>query len=102
VGLSEREARAQGRDVRVAKIPMSRVARALETDEASGFMKAIVDAETDQILGAAILAVEGGEVLAMLQVAMMGSLPYNALRDGIFTHPSWSESLNTLFGEIEG
>jgi pyruvate/2-oxoglutarate dehydrogenase complex dihydrolipoamide dehydrogenase (E3) component len=101
VGLSEREARAQGCDVRVAKIPMSWVARALETDETRGFMKAIVGAETDQILGAAILGVEGGEVMAMLQVAMMGGLPYTALRDGIFTHPSWSEALNTLFTTLE-
>ena len=102
VGLSEREAQAQGRHVRVAKIPMNWVARALETDETRGFMKAIVDSDTDQILGAAILTVEGGEIMAMLQVAMMGGLRYTALRDAIFAHPTWAESLNTLFGQIEG
>jgi pyruvate/2-oxoglutarate dehydrogenase complex dihydrolipoamide dehydrogenase (E3) component len=101
VGLSEGEARAQGRDVRVAKMPMTWVARALETDETRGLMKAVVDADTDQILGAAILSVEGGEIMAMLQVAMMGGLPYTALGDGIFTHPSWSEALNTLFTTLE-
>jgi pyruvate/2-oxoglutarate dehydrogenase complex dihydrolipoamide dehydrogenase (E3) component len=101
VGLSEGEARAQGRNVRVAKMPMTWVARALETDETRGLMKAVVDAETDQILGAAILSVEGGEIMAMLQLAMMGRLPYTALRDGIFTHPSWSEALNTLFTTLE-
>jgi pyruvate/2-oxoglutarate dehydrogenase complex dihydrolipoamide dehydrogenase (E3) component len=101
VGLSEREARAQGRNVRVAKMPMSWVARALETDETRGLMKAVVDADTDQILGTAILSVEGGEIMAMLQIAMMGGLPYTALRDGIFTHPSWSEALNTLFTTLE-
>ena len=101
VGLSEREARAEGRNVRVAKMPMTWVARALETDETRGLMKAVVDADTDQILGTAILSVEGGEIMAMLQVAMMGGLPYTALRDGIFTHPSWSEALNTLFTTLE-
>ena len=82
-------------------MPVTWVARALETEETRGLMKAIVDADTDQILGVAILSVEGGEIMAMLQVAMMGGLPYTALRDGIFTHPGWSESLNTLFTTLE-
>ena len=97
VGLSEQEARAQGRDIRVATLPMSRVARAIETDETRGLMKAVVDAKTDRILGAAVLGIEGGEVATVLQVAMMGELPYTALRDGVFSHPTLSESLNTLF-----
>ncbi|HSJ57210.1 MAG TPA: FAD-dependent oxidoreductase, partial [Anaerolineae bacterium] len=97
VGLTEKEARARGLDYRVAKIPMTWVARALETDETRGLMKAIVDAETDQILGAAILGVEGGEVMAVLQMAMMGGVPYTAIRDGVFAHPTLSESLNNLF-----
>jgi pyruvate/2-oxoglutarate dehydrogenase complex dihydrolipoamide dehydrogenase (E3) component len=97
VGLSEQEARAQGRAIRVAKIPMAWVARALEMAESHGFIKAIVDTETKQILGAAVLAVEGGEILSMLQIAMMGNLPYTALEDGIFAHPALSEGLNTLF-----
>jgi pyruvate/2-oxoglutarate dehydrogenase complex dihydrolipoamide dehydrogenase (E3) component len=101
VGLSEREAQAQGLDYRVAKIPMSWVARALETDETRGLMKALVDAETDQILGAAILSVEGGELMAVLQAAMMGGLPYTALRDGVFAHPTLAESLNNLFSAME-
>jgi pyruvate/2-oxoglutarate dehydrogenase complex dihydrolipoamide dehydrogenase (E3) component len=97
VGLTEQEARAQGRTVRVAKIPMSWVARALETAEPRGFLKAVVEAETGQILGAAALAVEGGEVMSMLEIAMMGRLPYTALEDGIFAHPTLAEGLNTLF-----
>ena len=97
VGLSETEARAQGRKIRVAKLPMSRVARALEVDETRGFMKAIVDAESNQILGAAILGIEGGEVMSAVEIAMMGNLPYTALRDGIFAHPTLAESLNNLF-----
>jgi pyruvate/2-oxoglutarate dehydrogenase complex dihydrolipoamide dehydrogenase (E3) component len=100
-GLSEQEARQRGLNIRVAKIPMSYVARAIEVDEARGFMKAIVDADTDQILGCAILGIEGGEIAAMLQIAMMGEVPYTTLRDTVFSHPTLSESLNTLFAAIE-
>lgn len=102
VGLSEAEARAQGRNIRVAKIPMSYVARALEVDESRGFMKAIVDADTKQILGCAVLGIEGGELMAMLQIAMMGKVPYPVLREGIFAHPTLAEGLNTLFMILDG
>ncbi len=97
VGLTEKEARAQGRSIRVAKLLMAHVAKAIEFGETRGFMKAIVDADTDQILGCAILGVEGGEVMTVLQVAMMGKLPYTVIRDGIFAHPTLAESLNNLF-----
>jgi pyruvate/2-oxoglutarate dehydrogenase complex dihydrolipoamide dehydrogenase (E3) component len=97
VGWTESEARKQGRSIRVAKLPMTHVARALEVDETRGFMKAVVDAESNQILGAAILGLEGGEVMAALEIAMMGKLPYTALRDGTFAHPTLVESLNNLF-----
>ncbi len=101
VGLTETKAREQGRNIRVAKMPMSYVARALEMDESRGLMKVVVDADTDQILGCAVLGVEGGEVMSILQVAMMGKLPYTALRDGIFAHPTLAESLNNLFAKLE-
>jgi pyruvate/2-oxoglutarate dehydrogenase complex dihydrolipoamide dehydrogenase (E3) component len=101
VGLTEKEAQAQGLNYRVAKMPMSWVARALETDETRGLMKAIVDAETNQILGAAILGVEGGEVMAVLQMAMMGNVPYTVIRDGVFAHPTLAEALNNLFMAVE-
>jgi pyruvate/2-oxoglutarate dehydrogenase complex dihydrolipoamide dehydrogenase (E3) component len=81
-----------------AKMPMSFVARALENDETKGFMKAIVDADTKQILGFACLGIEGGEVMSMVQIAMMGGLSYERLRDGVFAHPCLSESLNNLWG----
>lgn len=97
VGMSETEARKQGRSVRVAKLPMKDVPRALETGETRGFMKAIVDAETHQILGCAIFGLEGGELMAIMQVAMMGKLPYTALQEAIFTHPTLAEGLNSLF-----
>ena len=97
VGLTETEARAQKRNIRVAKLPMTSVARALEVDESRGFMKAIVDAETNQILGAVVLGIEGGETMSAIEIAMMGKLPYTALRDGVFAHPTLAESLNNLF-----
>ncbi|HEY1012231.1 MAG TPA: mercuric reductase [Herpetosiphonaceae bacterium] len=102
VGLSEREAAEQGRAVRVAKLPMSSVARALEVDEARGFMKALVDPATDQLLGCAVLGIEGGEIMGALQIAMMGKLPYTALRDATFAHPTLLESLNNLFMALDG
>jgi pyruvate/2-oxoglutarate dehydrogenase complex dihydrolipoamide dehydrogenase (E3) component len=102
VGLGEREARAQGRNVRVAKMPMSTLARTLEVDETRGFMKAVVDADTGQILGAAVLGVEGGEIVTILQMAMMGRVPYTVLRDAVFAHPTLAESLNNLFMALDG
>jgi pyruvate/2-oxoglutarate dehydrogenase complex dihydrolipoamide dehydrogenase (E3) component len=101
VGLTEAEARQQGRAIKVAKLPMSSVPRAIEVDETRGFMKAVVDAETNQIQGAAVLGIEGGELMAMLEIAMMGRLPYTALRDGIFAHPTLAESFNNLFYTID-
>ena len=101
IGLSETEARAQGRNIKVATMPMNYVARALEMDEARGFMKAVVDADTDQILGCAVLGIEGGEIMAILEVAMIGKVPYTVLRDGVFAHPTLAESLNNLFSTID-
>jgi len=101
IGLSESEAHAQGRNIRVAKMPMNYVARALEVDEARGFMKAIVDADTSQILGCAILGIEGGEIMSALEIAMMGKVPYTVLRDAVFAHPTLAESLNNLFSSFE-
>jgi pyruvate/2-oxoglutarate dehydrogenase complex dihydrolipoamide dehydrogenase (E3) component len=100
VGLSEQEARKQGRDIRVATMPMSYVARALEVDESRGFMKAVVVAQTKQILGFTILGLEGGELMAMVEIAMLGQLPYTVLQDAIFAHPTLAESLNNLFATI--
>jgi pyruvate/2-oxoglutarate dehydrogenase complex dihydrolipoamide dehydrogenase (E3) component len=101
VGMSETEARKSGRAIRVAKMPMNYVARALEMDESRGFMKAIVDAKSGQLLGAAVLGIEGGEIMSQLQIAMMGKLPYTVLKDGVFAHPTLAESLNNLFGHFQ-
>jgi pyruvate/2-oxoglutarate dehydrogenase complex dihydrolipoamide dehydrogenase (E3) component len=97
IGMTEREARQAGKRVRVATLPMSSVARALEVDETRGLMKVVVDADTSEILGARVLGLEGGELAALFQIAMMGKLPYTALRDAVFSHPTLAESLNNLF-----
>ena len=101
VGLSEGQARKLGKKIRVTKMQMSSVARALEIDETRGFMKAVVDAESNQILGATVLGIEGGEIMSMLEIAMMGKLPYTALQNAIFAHPTLAESLNNLFNHFD-
>jgi pyruvate/2-oxoglutarate dehydrogenase complex dihydrolipoamide dehydrogenase (E3) component len=98
VGLSETEARKRDLDVRVAKLPMDWVARALETGESRGFMKAVVDAHTDLILGAAVLGVDGGEVMAQIEMGMLGGVTAARLHDAVFAHPTLAEALNNLFG----
>ncbi len=88
----EKEAQKSGRKIRVARTPMTSVARALEVDETRGLMKAIVDADTEEILGATVLGIEGGEVMSVFQMAMMGHLKYSVLHDAIFAHPTLAES----------
>jgi pyruvate/2-oxoglutarate dehydrogenase complex dihydrolipoamide dehydrogenase (E3) component len=97
IGMSEDAARTSGRQIQVAKMPMKNVARALELDESRGFMKAVLDASTGEILGGAILGIEGGELMSMLEIAMYGKLKYTVLRDAIFAHPTLAESFNNLF-----
>ncbi|HZV05464.1 MAG TPA: mercuric reductase [Gemmataceae bacterium] len=101
IGLHESEARREGRNIKVAKMPMTWVARALETDESRGMVKAIVDADNQQILGCTVFGLEGGEIMSMVQIAMMGRLPYTALRDATFAHPALAEGLNTLFMALD-
>jgi len=101
VGISEAEAKKQGLNYKVAKLPMAHVARAIETGDTRGFMKAIVDANTKQILGAAVLGPEGGEIMTVLQMAMEGGITYDRIRYCVFAHPLYSESLNNLFMKLE-
>lgn len=100
IGMSEEDAQAQGRAVKVVTIPMSYVARAIELDETRGLMKAVVDAQTEKILGFAMLGIEGGEIMSAVQLAMQGGLSATDLRDSIFAHPTLAESLNNLFAQI--
>jgi pyruvate/2-oxoglutarate dehydrogenase complex dihydrolipoamide dehydrogenase (E3) component len=101
VGLTETEAKERGIDYRVARLPMNGVARAIEMSETRGFMKAIVDRKTSQILGCAVLGVEGGEMMSMMQIAMMGRIPYPAIKEAVFAHPTLAESLNNLFMTLD-
>lgn len=97
VGLTESEARARGLPIRVAQMPMAHVARAIEAGETRGLLRAVVNAKTDRILGFSALGFEGGELASVVQMAMLGDLPWTVLRDGIFPHPGLAESLNNLF-----
>jgi pyruvate/2-oxoglutarate dehydrogenase complex dihydrolipoamide dehydrogenase (E3) component len=97
VGMTETEAKKSGKKIRVARMPMTSVARALEMDESRGLMKAVVDADTEEILGATVLGIEGGEVMTVIQMAMMGHLKYSVLQAAVIAHPTLSESLNNLF-----
>lgn len=101
IGLSEKEATRRGIPYKMVKMPMAHVARALEVDETDGFMKALVNAESGQVLGFACLGMEGGELMAVVQVAMAGGLTWRDLKNMIFAHPTLAESLNNLFSLVE-
>jgi len=101
VGLSEQEAIKKNLNCITAKLPMKHVARALETSETTGFMKAIVDADSKKILGAAVIGEQGGELMSMLELSMMGNLTYDVLRNAVFAHPLYAESLNNLFMQLD-
>jgi pyruvate/2-oxoglutarate dehydrogenase complex dihydrolipoamide dehydrogenase (E3) component len=100
VGLSEREAERQGIEARVARLPMGAVFRAQTIGETRGFMKALIDPQSEHILGFAMLGAEAGEVLAVVQTAMLAGLPYTALREAILTHPTMAEGLRALFASV--
>jgi len=101
VGMTEAEARAKGYRLKIGRIPMSWVARAIERDETAGMMKLVVDANTDRILGAAILALEGGELVQMLGVLMLADLPYTLLKGAVYIHPTLAEGFFTLMEEVK-
>ncbi|MGA9650647.1 mercuric reductase [Pedobacter sp.] len=101
IGITEAEAKEKKLNYKVAVLPMSSVARGIETGETRGLMKAIVDVKSRKILGAAILASEGGEIMSVLQMAMEGGVTFDQIRYCVFAHPTYSESLNNLFMKIE-
>ena len=100
VGLSETEAKERGISYRLAKIPIVAVLRTRTLSETRGFLKALIDTESDRILGFTAIGVEAGEIIAAVQVAMLAGLPYTALRDAIFTHPTMLEGLIPLFSAV--
>ncbi|PNV31891.1 mercuric reductase [Streptomyces sp. DH-12] len=97
VGLTEAQARATGRNVRVAKLPVKAIPRSRTLRDTRGLWKAVVDRDTEEILGVALLGPESSEVLTVVQTAMWAGLPYTALRDGLIAHPTMAEGLNALF-----
>jgi pyruvate/2-oxoglutarate dehydrogenase complex dihydrolipoamide dehydrogenase (E3) component len=101
IGISENEAKKLDLNYKVAIIPMTQVARGIETNQTLGMMKAVVDVDTKKILGAAILASEGGEIMSVLEMAIEGGITYDRIRYCVFAHPTFSESLNNLFMKIE-
>jgi dihydrolipoamide dehydrogenase len=101
VGLTEKEARAAGHKLKVGKIPMSWVARAIERDETAGLMKVVVDADTDKILGAAILSSEGGELVQILGFVMLAGASYKLLKGAVYIHPTLAEGFWTLMEEVK-
>lgn len=101
VGMTEKEARATGRRLKIGRIPMTWVARAIERDETAGLMKIVVDASSDRILGAAILATEGGELVQTLGVLMVAGIPYTLLKGAVYIHPTLAEGFFTLMEEVK-
>jgi pyruvate/2-oxoglutarate dehydrogenase complex dihydrolipoamide dehydrogenase (E3) component len=101
IGLTEAEAGRRGIPVRIARLPMAAVLRTRTIDETRGFMKALVEQDGDRILGFTMIGPEAGEVMAVVQVAMLAGLPYTALRDAILTHPTMAEGLVFLFSSLK-
>jgi pyruvate/2-oxoglutarate dehydrogenase complex dihydrolipoamide dehydrogenase (E3) component len=101
VGLTEKEARAQGYKLKIGSVPMSQVSRAIERDETAGLMKLVVDAANDQILGATFLGANGGEVIHIPYTLMLGRLPYTLLKGGVYIHPTMAEGLFFLMDAVK-
>ncbi|HEX3475182.1 MAG TPA: FAD-dependent oxidoreductase [Kofleriaceae bacterium] len=100
VGLDQATAQRQGLAVRIARLPMTRVLRARAIGEMRGFLKIVVDATGDRIVGFTMLGAEAGEVVSVVQIAMLAGLPYTALRDAILAHPTMSEGLGALLASV--
>jgi len=100
IGMTEKEARAKGYKLKVGRMPMSYVARAIERDETSGLMKVVVDASNDRILGASILAAEGGELVQILGTLMLAGLPYTLLKGAVYIHPTLAEGFFGLMDSV--
>jgi pyruvate/2-oxoglutarate dehydrogenase complex dihydrolipoamide dehydrogenase (E3) component len=102
IGITEDEAKAKKlKNIKAVTLPMSRVARAAEVGDTRGLMKAVINTKTKKILGAAIIGTEGGEIMSVLQMAMAGGMTYEEIRYFVFAHPTYSESLNNLFMNID-
>jgi pyruvate/2-oxoglutarate dehydrogenase complex dihydrolipoamide dehydrogenase (E3) component len=101
VGLTEKEAREKGHRLKIGKIPVSSVARAIERGETAGMMKIVVDAENDQVLGASILSADGGELVQILHTVMLAKQPYTLLKGAIYIHPTMAEGFFGLLDSVQ-
>jgi pyruvate/2-oxoglutarate dehydrogenase complex dihydrolipoamide dehydrogenase (E3) component len=101
IGLTEKQARRQAMKIRVAKLPVTAIPRAKTMSETRGFIKMMVDTETERILGCAILSKEAGEILGVVQMTMIAGLPFSTLRDAVLTHPTMVEGFNSLFADLD-
>jgi pyruvate/2-oxoglutarate dehydrogenase complex dihydrolipoamide dehydrogenase (E3) component len=101
VGVTEKQARAAGHRLKIGRVPMTSVARAIERDETAGLLKLVVDAETDRILGAAMLCTEGGELVQAIRIVMRADLPYSVLKGEIFIHPTLTEGFFGLMEDVK-
>jgi pyruvate/2-oxoglutarate dehydrogenase complex dihydrolipoamide dehydrogenase (E3) component len=101
VGITEREARASGKKLKLGSYPMASVARAIEKDETAGLMKIVVDAATDRILGAAILSSEGGELVQILGAIILAKAPYTVLQGAVYIHPTLAEGFFGLMDSVK-
>jgi pyruvate/2-oxoglutarate dehydrogenase complex dihydrolipoamide dehydrogenase (E3) component len=100
VGLSEIDAQRQSVAVRVARVPTSVVLRTFATGERRGFMKALIAARDDRILGFTMVGADAGEVMAVVQTAMLADLPFQRLRDAVLAHPTMAEGLGSLLAKV--
>jgi pyruvate/2-oxoglutarate dehydrogenase complex dihydrolipoamide dehydrogenase (E3) component len=100
VGLSELEAQKIGVRYRVAKMPMQNVLRAKTLSETRGFLKMLIASDNNRIIGFTALGAEAGELIAVVQTAMLGGMPFDLLRDAIFTHPTMAEALSALLASV--
>jgi pyruvate/2-oxoglutarate dehydrogenase complex dihydrolipoamide dehydrogenase (E3) component len=99
--MTEKEARASGRRALMGKMPMTRVGRAREAGETQGFMKVLVDADTEDILGAALLGLNGDEIVHSILDVMYARRPYTTIRDAVHIHPTVTELIPTLLGKLK-
>jgi pyruvate/2-oxoglutarate dehydrogenase complex dihydrolipoamide dehydrogenase (E3) component len=100
VGLNESEAKARGISYRLATLPMAAVLRTRTLSEPRGFMKMLIESGSDRIVGFSVFGAEASELMAVVQTAMLGQLPFTALRDAIFTHPTAAEGLTVLLANV--
>ena len=101
VGMTEKEARAKGFKLKIGRCPMTNVARAIERGETAGLMKIVVDASNDRILGASILASEGGELVQILSTLMLARQPYTLLKGAVYIHPTLAEGFFALMENVK-